>query len=201
VVPASGRPGRLLHARRPLDQESVPPLPLEYSRISSGFSEARFHPILQRWRAHKGIDYAAASGTGVKATADGFVDTRVTTAGYGNVVVFATSRNTPPFTAISRVSRAGISRGARISQGQIIGYVGMTGLATGPHLHYEFRINDVHMDPLRVAMPDAPPITPDKRVSFDAISKPMASASACCAPRTSRDSTNVRKASGVRRKA
>ena len=148
--------------------------PLEYSRISSGFTEARFHPILQRWRAHKGIDYAAATGTGVKATADGFVEHASFDRGYGNVVVIRHQQKyTTLYGHLSGFAR-GISRGARVSQGQLIGYVGSTGLATGPHLHYEFRINDVHQDPLRVVMPDAPPITPEKRLSFDAVSRPMA---------------------------
>src|SRR5688572_11731168 len=148
--------------------------PLEFSRISSGFTEARFHPILQRWRAHRGIDYAAASGTNVRATADGTIDIAHFDRGYGNVVVLRHQQKyTTLYGHLSGFAR-GITRGAKVSQGQVIGYVGSTGLATGPHLHYEFRINDVHQDPLRVALPDAPPITPDKRVAFDAVSKPMA---------------------------
>lgn len=148
--------------------------PLEFSRISSGFTEARFHPILQRWKAHKGIDYAAATGTGVKATSDGIVEVASYDRGYGNVVVIRHQQKyTTLYGHLSGFGR-GVSQGARVSQGQVIGYVGATGLATGPHLHYEFRINDVHQDPLRVAMPDAPPITPEKRFSFDAVSRPMA---------------------------
>jgi murein DD-endopeptidase MepM/ murein hydrolase activator NlpD len=148
--------------------------PLEFSRISSGFTEARYHPILQRWRAHKGIDYAAASGTGVKATADGIVETAAYDRGYGNVVVIRHQQKyTTLYGHLSGFGR-GVSRGSRVSQGQVIGYVGATGLATGPHLHYEFRINEVHQDPLRVAMPEAPPITPDVRFRFDGVAKPMA---------------------------
>jgi murein DD-endopeptidase MepM/ murein hydrolase activator NlpD len=148
--------------------------PLEFSRISSGFTEARFHPILQRWRAHKGIDYAAPSGTGVKATADGIVESATYDRGYGNMVVLRhQQRYTTLYGHLSGFAH-GIFRGARITQGQVIGYVGSTGLATGPHLHYEFRIDDVHQDPLRVAMPEAPPITAEKRASFDGVARPMA---------------------------
>lgn len=148
--------------------------PLEFSRISSGFSEARFHPILQRWRAHKGIDYAAPTGTGVRATADGVVETASFDRGYGNVVVLRHQQKyTTLYGHLSRFA-PGVSRGARVTQGQVIGYVGSTGLATGPHLHYEFRINEVHQDPLTVAMPDAPPITADLRASFDSVARPMA---------------------------
>ncbi|HYC47552.1 MAG TPA: peptidoglycan DD-metalloendopeptidase family protein [Burkholderiales bacterium] len=148
--------------------------PLEFSRISSGFTESRYHPILQRWRAHRGIDYAAATGTNVRATADGTVESAGYDRGYGNVVVLRHQQKyTTLYGHLSGFAR-GVTRGARISQGQVIGYVGSTGLATGPHLHYEFRINDVHQDPLRVALPDAPPITPDKRFAFDGIARPMA---------------------------
>lgn len=148
--------------------------PLEFSRISSGFTRARFHPILQRWRAHKGIDYAAATGTGVKATSDGVVESARYDRGYGNVVVLRHQQKyTTLYGHLSRFA-SGITRGARVSQGQTIGYVGSTGLATGPHLHYEFRINEIHQDPLRVVMPEAPPITPELRANFDKIARPMA---------------------------
>lgn len=148
--------------------------PLEFSRISSGFTEARFHPILQRWRAHRGIDYAAPTGTGVRATADGTIEQASYDRGYGNVVVIRHQQKyTTLYGHLSGFAR-GISRGSRVSQGQVIGYVGSTGLATGPHLHYEFRISDIHQDPLRVVMPEAPPITAEKRFAFDAVARPMA---------------------------
>jgi murein DD-endopeptidase MepM/ murein hydrolase activator NlpD len=147
--------------------------PLEFSRISSGFTEARYHPILQRWRAHKGTDYAAPTGTGVKATADAVVESATYDRGYGNVVVLRhQQRYTTLYGHLSGFA-SGIHRGARVTQGQVIGYVGSTGLATGPHLHYEFRIDDVHQDPLRVVMPEAPPITTEKRASFDGVARPM----------------------------
>jgi murein DD-endopeptidase MepM/ murein hydrolase activator NlpD len=147
--------------------------PLEFSRVTSGFTTARFHPVLNRWRAHTGVDYGAATGTGVKATADAIVDFAGVKGGYGNVVILRhQSKYTTLYGHLSGFGR-GIRTGARVSQGDTIGYVGSTGLATGPHLHYEFRINDVHMDPLKVAMPDAPPITADRRAAFDSIARPL----------------------------
>jgi murein DD-endopeptidase MepM/ murein hydrolase activator NlpD len=147
--------------------------PLEFSRITSGFTNARFHPVLQRWRAHTGVDYGAPTGTGVKATADGIVQFAGVQNGYGNVVILR--HQTKYTTLYAHLSAFGgsVNVGSRVSQGDVIGYVGATGLATGPHLHYELRINDVHQDPLTVAMPDAPPITRDRRASFDAIARPL----------------------------
>ena len=148
--------------------------PLEFSRISSGFTTARFHPVLQQWRAHKGVDYAAPRGTGVKATADGVVEIAGRHGGYGNLIVLRhQSKYTTWYGHLSGFAK-GVHNGAHVSQGDVIGYVGATGLATGPHLHYEFRINDQHQDPLRVVMPEAPPITPEYRAAFDAVTKPMA---------------------------
>jgi len=148
--------------------------PLEYSRIASGFSNSRFHPILREWRAHKGIDYAAPSGTRVKATGDGVVefagrDNR----GYGNLVVLRhQSKYTTWYGHLSGIAK-GLRKGMRVGQSEVIGTVGSTGLATGPHLHYEFRINDVHQNPLRVVMPAAPPITPEQKPVFDAEVAPL----------------------------
>ena len=140
--------------------------PLEFSRITSGFTNARFHPVLQTWRAHKGIDYGAPSGTRVKATADGVVEIASRQGGYGNVVVLRhQSKYTTWYGHLSGIAK-GVRKGMRVAQGAVIGFVGATGLATGPHLHYEFRINDVHQNPLRVAMPAAPPITPDLKPRF-----------------------------------
>ena len=147
--------------------------PLEFSRISSGFSN-RFHPILQQWRAHKGIDYAAPTGTRVKATGDGVVEHAGRhSGGYGNLVVLRhQSKYTTWYGHLSSIAK-GIRKGARVAQGEVIGYVGATGLATGPHLHYEFRINDVHQNPLRVVLPAAPPISPDLKPAFDAAAAPL----------------------------
>ena len=145
--------------------------PLEFSRITSGFSNARFHPVLQTWRAHKGIDYGAPGGTRVKATADGVVEMAGRSGGYGNVIVLRhQSKYTTWYGHLSGFVK-GLHKGKRVSQGEVIGFVGATGLATGPHLHYEFRINDVHQNPLRVAMPAAPPITPELKPKFDQVSR------------------------------
>jgi murein DD-endopeptidase MepM/ murein hydrolase activator NlpD len=147
--------------------------PLEFSRISSRFSSSRFHPVLQTWRAHKGIDYAAPPGTRVRATADGYVQLMGQQGGYGNLVVLR--HNNGYSTAYGHLSAfaRGLRVGQRVSQGDIIAYVGMSGLATGPHLHYEFRVNGVHQDPLRLAVPPGPPITPQLRTTFDESSRPL----------------------------
>jgi len=147
--------------------------PLEFSRITSGFTNARFHPILQQWRAHRGIDYAAPSGTRVKATGDGSVEFAGRQGGYGNLVVLRhQSKFTTWYGHLSGIAK-GIRKGARVAQGDVIGYVGSTGLATGPHLHYEFRINNEFQNPLRVVMPSAPPITDERRAAFVAATAPL----------------------------
>lgn len=140
--------------------------PLEFSRVSSGFSLSRFHPVLGTWRAHKGVDYAAATGTKVKVTADGIVSFVGKQGGYGNVVmVNHQGRYTTVYGHLSRFA-SGLRRGQRLAQGEIIGYVGKTGLASGPHLHYEFKINGQQRDPLRVALPDAAPIVKVQLAAF-----------------------------------
>ena len=145
--------------------------PLEFSRITSGFSTARFHPVLQTWRAHKGIDYGAPTGTRVKATADGVVEMTGRSGGYGNVVVLRhQSKYTTWYGHLSGIAK-GLRKGQRVTQGEVIGFVGSTGLATGPHLHYEFRINDVHQNPLNVAMPAALPISPELKPKFEQTAK------------------------------
>ncbi|MDH5535996.1 MAG: peptidoglycan DD-metalloendopeptidase family protein [Betaproteobacteria bacterium] len=147
--------------------------PLEFSRISSGFTNARFHPVLKEWRAHKGIDYAAPTGTRVKATGDGVVHSVGRQGGYGNLVVLRhQSKYTTWYGHLSRFAK-GVHKGSRVSQGDVIGYVGATGLATGPHLHYEFRINGEHRNPLRVVMPTAPPISAGERAAFNAHAAPL----------------------------
>jgi murein DD-endopeptidase MepM/ murein hydrolase activator NlpD len=148
--------------------------PLEFSRVSSGFSMARFHPVMKTWRAHKGVDYAAPTGTRVKATADGIVEFSGRQGGYGNLVVLRhQSKYTTWYGHLSRFA-PGLHKGKRVAQGEIIGFVGSTGLATGPHLHYEFRTNNIHQDPLRVAMPPAPPLAPQHRAAFDDAARPLA---------------------------
>lgn len=141
--------------------------PLEFSRVSSGFSTSRFHPVLNKWRAHKGVDYAAPIGTKVKSTSDGMVTFVGQQGGYGNVIMVSHQggRYTTVYGHLSKFT-PGIHRGQRVGQGEIIGYVGMTGLASGPHLHYEFKIDGTQRDPLRVALPDAAPISPAQMTSF-----------------------------------
>jgi murein DD-endopeptidase MepM/ murein hydrolase activator NlpD len=133
--------------------------PLEFSRITSGFTMARFHPVLQTWRAHKGIDFGAPIGTKIKSTADGIVDFIGQQNGYGNVVVLRHQNTYSTLYGHMSAFVAGLHKGTRVNQGDVIGYVGQSGMATGPHLHYEFRINGVHQNPLTIAMPSAPPLT------------------------------------------
>ena len=142
--------------------------PIEFSRVSSGFKLSRFHPVLNKWRAHKGVDYAAATGTKVKVTADGTIDFVGKQGGYGNVVIVNhQGRYSTVYGHLSRFASS-LRRGQRVTQGEIIAYVGQTGLATGPHLHYEFKINGQQHDPLRVALPDARPINALQKAQFQA---------------------------------
>lgn len=122
--------------------------PLEFSRISSGFS-MRFHPILQKWRAHLGTDFAAPTGTPARTVGDGVVSFAGVQGGYGNVV-FIKHRNGHE-TVYAHLSRINVRVGQNVGQGATIGLVGATGWATGPHLHFEFRVNGVHQDPMTIA--------------------------------------------------
>lgn len=140
--------------------------PLEFSRVTSGFSAARFHPVLHETRAHRGIDYGAPVGTRVKATGDGVVDFVGKQGGYGNVVMLR--HQTHYVTVYGHLSgfAAGLRKGTRVAQGDVIAYVGATGLATGPHLHYEFRVDGVHRNPLTIALPEAPPLAASQLGQF-----------------------------------
>ena len=122
--------------------------PMEFSRVTSGFA-MRFHPILQRWRAHLGVDYGAPIGTPVRSIGDGLVTFAGWQNGYGNVVEIRHAQNRE--TLYAHMSRIDVRKGQRIKQGQNLGAVGSTGWATGPHLHFEFRVNGEHRDPLLVA--------------------------------------------------
>jgi murein DD-endopeptidase MepM/ murein hydrolase activator NlpD len=122
--------------------------PMEFSRVTSGF-KMRFHPILQKWRAHLGVDYAAPTGTPVRSVGDGVVDFAGTQNGFGNVV-YVKHRNNH-VTVYAHLSKINVTRGQSVSQGQNVGLVGSTGWATGPHLHFEFRVNGMHQDPLTIA--------------------------------------------------
>ena len=143
--------------------------PIAFSRVSSGFTMARFHPILNKWRAHKGVDFAAPIGTPAKATADGIVAFDGTQSGYGNVVIINHQGNlSTVYGHLSHFAK-GLHKGERIRQGDVIGYVGMTGMSTGPHLHYEFRVNGQQHDPMSVALPNALPINGANRVAFKSL--------------------------------
>ena len=132
--------------------------PVNFTRISSRFSFSRRHPILHKIRAHRGVDYAAPRGTAVKASGNGRVVFAGRKGGYGRTIVLQHgSVYTTVYAHLSRFSK-GIRPGKRVEQGQIIGYVGSSGLATGPHLHYEFRVGGVHRDPLKVKLPQAEPL-------------------------------------------
>jgi murein DD-endopeptidase MepM/ murein hydrolase activator NlpD len=132
--------------------------PVEFSRISSRFSLGRKHPILNRIRAHKGVDYAASRGTPIKATGKGKIVHRGKKGGYGNTIVIRHGSTYSTLYAHMSKYRSGLKTGSKVKQGQTIGYVGSSGLATGPHLHYEFRVNDAHRDPLKVKFPGADPL-------------------------------------------
>ncbi len=147
--------------------------PLEFSRISSGFSKARYHPVLKEWRAHKGVDYAAPTGTRVKSTADGLVAFAGRQNGYGNLVVIKHQGNNETVYGHLSGFAKGLRKGQRVNQGDVIGYVGMTGLATGPHLHYEFKVAGVQRNPLSIEVPVAFPIAANQKPEFDRHTQPL----------------------------
>lgn len=145
--------------------------PLSFSRISSNFNPKRRHPKLNRIRAHKGVDYAAPTGTPIKAAGDGKIVHRARKGGYGNTVIIQHGGNIT--TLYAHMSRYGKPRtGGRVRQGDVIGYVGATGLATGPHLHYEYRRSGVHLNPRTVKLPDAEPIKAEYLAAFQEAADP-----------------------------
>jgi murein DD-endopeptidase MepM/ murein hydrolase activator NlpD len=143
--------------------------PLAFTRISSGFA-MRLHPILGKWKQHTGVDFAAPTGTPIHASGDGVIDFVGQQNGYGNIVVIRHWNNYS--TAYGHMSRfaSGLRKGMKVTQGDVIGYVGMTGWATGPHLHYEFRISNVPRDPLSVDVPNAQPLAGAQLQRFRAVS-------------------------------
>lgn len=147
--------------------------PLKFSRISSGFSRSRYHPVLKKWRAHKGVDYAAPRGTPVRATANGTVAVSTRQRGYGKLIILKhRGRYSTAYAHLSAFAK-GLRKGKRVNQGDIIGYVGSTGMVTGPHLHYEFRINGVQRNPQRVVMPAAIPLSAKNIPAFKKYAKPL----------------------------
>lgn len=142
--------------------------PVDFTRVSSGFSGSRKHPILNRVRAHRGVDYAAPSGTPVRAAGDGKVVFRGVRGGYGNAIVIQHGATYSTLYAhLSQFAR-GIGVGSRVAQDQVIGFVGASGLATAPHLHYEVLVEGVHRNPRTVDLPDAAPIPAADRAGFEA---------------------------------
>jgi murein DD-endopeptidase MepM/ murein hydrolase activator NlpD len=147
--------------------------PVEFSRVSSAFNPHRLHPILNTIRGHMGTDYAAPTGTPVHAAGDGRVSFAGTKGGYGNALVLAHGGNVSTlYGHMSRFAR-NMRVGTHVQQGEVIGYVGMTGLATGPHLHYEFLMNGVHKNPQTVQLPGAEPLRAADLERFRASSAPL----------------------------
>ena len=147
--------------------------PVDFARISSKFSMGRKHPILNKIRAHKGVDYAAPRGTPIKAAGDGKVLLAGRRGGYGNTVIIQHGNTYRTLYGHMQSFAKGVKTGGSVKQGQVIGYIGTTGLSTGPHLHYEFQVNGVHVDPLgqKVAMAD--PISKAERARFLTQSQPL----------------------------
>lgn len=146
--------------------------PLAFTRISSGFS-IRKHPILGKWKQHTGVDFAAPTGTAIRASGDGSVDFVGTQNGYGNIVILKHWNGYS--TAYAHMSRfaSGLRKGDKVSQGDVIGYVGATGWATGPHLHYEFRVNNQPRDPMSAKVPNAQPLSTAQMQRFQTVANDM----------------------------
>ena len=161
-----GRPMRRAFVRAPVD----------FTRISSPFNLKRRHPVLHRLRRHEGTDFAAPQGAPIRATGSGKVTFRGRNGGYGNMVELRHDRHvTMRFAHMSRFAR-GLSVGDTVKEGQVIGYVGMTGLATGPHVHYEFRVDGQPRNPQTVKLPGAPPLTGNALARFKKTARPLMAA-------------------------
>lgn len=142
--------------------------PLEFTRVSSSFSRGRYHPVLHRVRAHKGVDLAARKGTRIKASGDGVVKFKGRKGGYGNTIILQHRNHMETlYGHLSRFAK-GLRKGQKVEQGDIIGFVGMSGLATGPHLHYEFRLKGVHHDPMTAKLPKGIPLEAKYKREFKA---------------------------------
>jgi len=140
--------------------------PLEFTRVSSSFSRGRFHPVLHRVRAHKGVDLAARTGTRIKASGDGVVKFKGRKGGYGNVIIIQHRNHIQTLYGHLHRFAKGLRKGQKVAQGDIIGYVGMSGMATGPHLHYEFLLKGVHRDPMKVKLPKGVPLEAKYKSEF-----------------------------------
>jgi len=149
--------------------------PVDFARISSGFNPNRKHPIFKTNRPHRGVDYAAPTGTPIKVSGDGKLTFVGTKGGYGKVVTVQHGESYSTLYAHMSRIKPGMKRGKRVQQGDVIGYVGSTGYATGPHLHYEFRVNGVHRNPLTVKLPHANPLPKQEMTSFRQQAEPLLS--------------------------
>ncbi len=147
--------------------------PVDFRRISSRFTRSRWHPVLGKKRSHRGVDYAAATGTPIKAAGEGRVIHRGRKGGYGRAVIIQHGQKITTLYGHMSKYRGSVKKGTRVRQGQVIGYVGRSGLATGPHLHYEFRVNGVHRNPLTVKLPPSSPIDKKYREDFENKSEPL----------------------------
>lgn len=147
--------------------------PMEFSRVTSGFA-MRFHPIHQTWRAHLGVDYGAPTGTPVRTVGDGVVEFAGVQNGFGNVVIVKHGNSAE--TVYAHLSRINVRPGQKVEQGQNVGAVGATGWATGPHLHFEFRVNGIHQDPLLAGRDSgSAPVSAAARPAFERLSHVMRS--------------------------
>lgn len=146
--------------------------PVKFSRISSGFA-MRFHPVLFTWKQHRGIDYAAPTGTDIQATADGVITKLGRDAGYGNFIEIKHDNKYSTLYGHMSAFAPGLKAGQAISQGQVIGAIGQTGRATGPHLHYEFKIDGQQVDPLTVAMPQGKKLSAPQLIAFAPVARSM----------------------------
>jgi murein DD-endopeptidase MepM/ murein hydrolase activator NlpD len=149
--------------------------PVDFTRISSSFNPQRRHPILNTIRAHRGVDYAAPGGTPIKAAGDGKIIHRGRHGGYGNAVIIQHGGNITTLYAHMSKFASSAKMNGRVRQGDVIGYVGATGLATAPHLHYEYRLNGVHRNPRTVPLPQADPIKEEYKADFLAAAEPIMS--------------------------
>jgi murein DD-endopeptidase MepM/ murein hydrolase activator NlpD len=145
--------------------------PVEFSRVTSRFA-MRFHPILHQWKAHLGVDYGGEIGTPVRTVGDGLVEFAGEQNGFGNVIIIR--HNSTEQTLYAHLSRIDVKAGQSVEQGQLVGAIGQTGWATGPHLHFEFRVNGVHLDPALIARRhDVQPLSAQARPEFDRAARSM----------------------------
>ncbi len=147
--------------------------PVNFTRISSGFTTRRYHPILHKFRSHKGTDYAAKRGTPILASGDGKVIFKGRKGGYGRAIIVQHGTKYSTLYGHLNGYKRGLRVGSKVKQGQTIGFLGSSGLASGPHLHYEFRVNGVHRNPLTVKLPIAKPVPKRYLADFELMTTPM----------------------------